>query len=201
MVRATRWAWRWRRNPLRRRTDALEAWICVAAVALMLLAGTAVGWATGTLAHKALRETVREQQRHRHLVTATALRTLRSRPTGTDREAATEREGHLRVIARWPGPEGERLSGVVAVRDAADPGHRFRLWTDDQGRVAGRPMDRGTATVHAVLAGAGAGAGAAGLIEGCRRVVVWRLTRRRYADWDRSWRQAAHTWGRADAGS
>jgi hypothetical protein len=172
----------------------------VTAVTLMLLAGTAVGWATGSLAHQALRQMVRDQHRHRHLVTATALRPVPGRAIEPDRET-TDREGHHRVVARWPGPAGEPLSGVVAIRHAAQSGYRFPLWTDDHGRVAARPMDHGTAAVHAVLAGVGAAAGAVGVLEGARRLVVWRITRRRYACWDRAWEQAAHTWGRADAGS
>ncbi|MFD0384984.1 hypothetical protein ACFQ2B_30250 [Streptomyces stramineus] len=38
-MRATRFGWRWRRNPLRRPTDVLEAWVGVASVTLVMLAG------------------------------------------------------------------------------------------------------------------------------------------------------------------
>ncbi|MFC5721589.1 hypothetical protein ACFP1Z_15565 [Streptomyces gamaensis] len=201
MRATTWWTWRWRRNPLRRRTDVLEAALGVAALVLMLLAGPAVGWATGSLAHRALLETAREQQLHRHLVTATTLQVLPGRAAETETEAAAGREGHHRVIAGWPGPDGRQLSGQVAVRRTPSPGYRFPLWTDDRGRVAGRPMDRGTAAVQAALAGAGAAAGAAGAVEGMRRLVLWRMLRRRYARWELAWERAGHTWGRADAGS
>lgn len=33
------WLWRWRRNPLRRRSDALEAWIMLTAWAFTVLGG------------------------------------------------------------------------------------------------------------------------------------------------------------------
>lgn len=202
MMRATALAWRWRRNSLRRRTDVLESWVGLVAVVLMLLAGPVSGWVTGSLAHEALRHTVREQHRHRHLVTATTLRALRGGPAETDREAtAAAREGHHRVVARWPGPDGKERSGVVPVRHATRPGQPFPLWTDDQGRLSGRPMDHDTAAVHAGLAGAGAAAVACGLLEAVRRLVVWRVMQRRYARWDRAWLRAGQTWGRADAGS
>ncbi|MGW1071224.1 Rv1733c family protein [Streptomyces sp. NPDC002537] len=201
-VRVTIFARRWRSNPLRRRTDVLEAWVGAVAVVLMLLTGSAVGWVTGSLAHEALRHTVREQQLHRHLVTATAVRNLPVSVTETDRETAAGREGHHRVIARWAAPDGRaQYSGVVAVRQNTPEGRQFPLWTDDRGRISGRPMDDETAAVHAVLAGAAAAAVVAGLLEGARRLVVWRLMQRRYAQWDRAWEQAGHTWGRADAGS
>ncbi|MFE7122030.1 hypothetical protein ACFU99_42015, partial [Streptomyces sp. NPDC057654] len=36
--------WRWRRNPIRRRVDAVEAWIVLAVWTLAALGGAAVGW-------------------------------------------------------------------------------------------------------------------------------------------------------------
>ncbi|MEU4213170.1 hypothetical protein AB0F13_24800 [Streptomyces sp. NPDC026206] len=200
-MRATTFVWRWRRNPLRRRSDVLEAWAGAAAVLLMLVVGPALGWVTGSLAHEALRETVHEQHRHRHLVSAIALRSVSGGSDGTDHESTAGREDYRRVLARWQAPGDRARTALVAVRQPARPGERFALWTDDRGQVAGRPMDGATATVHAVLAGLGTAAAVAGLLEGARRLVVWRLTQRRYAQWDRAWERAAHTWGRADAGS
>ncbi len=89
----------------------------------------------------------------------------------------------------------------MAVRHHAHPGERFPLWTDDAGQAVPRPMDEAAASVHAVLAGLGAAGAAVGLVEGARRLVVWRIARRRYAQWDRAWERASHTWGRADTGS
>ncbi|MFC5144503.1 hypothetical protein [Streptomyces aureoversilis] len=173
----------------------------LAAVVLMLLASPVTGWVTGSLAHEALRHTVREQHRHRHLVTATTVRALHGRPAETDREATANRDGHHRVVARWAGPDGKEHSGVVSVRHRTRPGQPFPLWTDDHGRLSGRPLDYDTAAIHAGLAGAGAATGACGLVEAVRRLVVWRLMQRRYAHWDRAWERAGQTWGRADAGS
>jgi hypothetical protein len=62
-------------------------------------------------------------------------------------------------------------------------------------------LDSATATTHAVLAGFGAGLMSAGLIEGGRRLIVWRMVRRRYARWDRAWDKAGPDWGKADTGS
>ncbi len=200
-MRATAFVWRWRRNALRRRSDVLEAWVGVAAVVLMLLVGPAVGWVTGSLANEALRRAVHEQQLHRHLVSATTVRSVSGGSDGTDHQSTAGREDYRRVLARWQDPAGRLRTGLVAVRQPARPGERFPLWTDDRGQVTGRPMDDATATVHTVLAGLGSAAAAAGLLEGARRLVVWRLAQRRYAQWERSWERAAHTWGRADAGS
>lgn len=199
--------WRRRRSPLRRRSDVVEAWAGVAAVVLTLLVGPALGWTAGSLAHEALRETVRDQHLHRHLVTATALAPVSGSADGDGHEGGggheggAGRDGYRRVLARWRGPDGLERTGLVAVRQYARPGEPFPLWTDDRGAAVSRPMDGAAAAVHAVLAGLGAAGAAAGLVEGARRLVVWRLARRRYAEWDLAWERAGHTWGRADAGS
>ncbi|GAA2529715.1 hypothetical protein GCM10010398_13330 [Streptomyces fimbriatus] len=81
------------------------------------------------------------------------------------------------------------------------PGDRFGIWTDGQGRVAARPLDSATATTHAVLAGFAAALVAAALAEGGRRLIVWRMVRRRYARWDRAWGRAGPDWGRTGTGN
>jgi hypothetical protein len=42
---------------------------------------------------------------------------------------------------------------------------------------------------------------AAGLVECGRRLVLWRMVRRRYARLDRAWEQAGPDWGLTGAGS
>ncbi|MBZ4324182.1 Rv1733c family protein, partial [Streptomyces huiliensis] len=138
---ARRSAWRWRRNPLRRPTDVLESWIGVAAVVLMLVVGPLAGLLAGTSADAVLRRTAREQQSHRHLVSAVALRPEPVRGTAGDREGTPGRDGYHRVLARWPSPDGGSRTGLVPLRGAEAPGRRFPLWTDDRGRLAGRPLD------------------------------------------------------------
>ncbi|MEU7042080.1 hypothetical protein AB0A77_13605 [Streptomyces varsoviensis] len=194
--------WRWRHNPLRRGTDLVEAWVGLIAVLLMLVAAPAAGWVVGSLAHGALRQTVREQQQHRHLVTATTVRLMPRPPMEPDPETASgHRPQHRRVLANWTAPGGSTHTGVVSARRVAASGDRFPLWTDDRGRAAARPMDTTTAAAHAALAGLGTAGASAGLVEGVRRLIVRRLMRRRYARWDRAWARAGQTWGRAGAGS
>ncbi|WP_212765072.1 hypothetical protein [Streptomyces sp. I05A-00742] len=198
---ARRCTWRWRPNPLRRPTDVLESWIGVAALVLMLVVGPLAGLLAGSSAHAVLRQTAREQRSHRHLVSAVALHAQPVKGVTGDREGAAGRDGYHRILARWTCPDGSSRTGLVPLRGVGVPGRRFPLWTDDRGRIAGRPMDDATAAVHASLAGAGAAAGAAGAVQGLRRLVLWRITRRRYERWDRAWERAGQTWGRADAGS
>ncbi|GHJ25807.1 Rv1733c family protein [Streptomyces hygroscopicus] len=193
--------WRWRRNPLRRRTDLVEAWAALVAASLILLVAPAVGWMSGSLAHGALMKAAREQRAERHPLSATVLKVLPHPPIDSDPETASARDAQRRVLARWTGPDGSRHEGPLAARPDADPGERFRIWTDDHGRPVGRPLDAATATTHAVLAGIGAAAGTVIVVDGARRLVVWRLMRRRYVQWDIAWARAGQDWGRADADS
>ncbi|WP_078888388.1 Rv1733c family protein [Streptomyces sclerotialus] len=193
--------WRWRGNPLRRRTDLAEAWLALAAALLILLGGSAVGWATTRATGDALLESVRAQHAQRHLVWVQVDRLLPQPPVDPDPETATQRDAHRRVLATWRGVDGSRHLGPVAAPRPVEPGDRFRIWTDGRGRVMARPMDVTTANSHAVLAGLGAGALAGAAVEGGRRLALWRLMRRRYRRWDEAWERAGQDWGRAGAGS
>jgi hypothetical protein len=169
--------------------------------ALVVAAGApAVGIAAGFAAQDALARMVREQHQQRHPVTATVVRRLPHPPVDPDPETASDRDTHHRVVATWPVRSGTRTGPAIAPRDAA-PGDRFRVWTDRAGRLVARPMDRSTADAHAALAGLGVGAAVAGTVEGARRLVVWRLVRRRYEQWDQEWWRAGQDWGRTGTGS
>ncbi|WP_159765791.1 Rv1733c family protein [Streptomyces sp. HM190] len=194
--------WRWRRNPLRRTTDLVEAWLAFAALTLILVAAPLVGAVVGTAAQDSLQQAVRDQRAARHLVTATVVKRVAGYPFDPDPETSTSRDRHSRVVADWTAPDGTARHGTVmsGLKDPR-PGKRFALWTDARGRTVGRPLDSATATTHAVLAGFGATVLAAGCVEGCRRLIVWRMIRHRYARWDQAWDKAGPDWGRTGTGS
>ncbi|MFE1953454.1 MULTISPECIES: Rv1733c family protein [Streptomyces] len=201
-MRAIVGLWRWRHNPLRRGTDLAEAWIALAALVLIVVAGPVVGVVAGSLSRDALYRSVDEQHSHRQEVVATVVKKVAQPPLDTDPETATARDAHSRVVATWTAPDGSaHRDRVVAALKSPQSGDTFPLWTDEQGHVVGRPLDKATATTHAVLAGFGAAVALTGLVEGTRRVVVWRMVRRRYARWDHAWDIAGPDWGRTGTGS
>ncbi|KUL46281.1 Rv1733c family protein [Streptomyces regalis] len=201
-MRAIIGLWRWRHNPLRRATDLAEAWVALGALLLILVVTPLVGCLVGAAAQGALQKSVREQRASRHLVTATVVRKVEGSSLDADPEAATGRDMRTRVVADWTAPDGSVHQGsVMASLDTPRPGDRFTMWTDRQGRTVARPLDSATAATHAVLAGFGAALLAAGLVEGSRRLVVWRMVRRRYARWDQAWDKAGPDWGRTGTGS
>ncbi|MFB7456043.1 MULTISPECIES: hypothetical protein [unclassified Streptomyces] len=199
-MRAIAGLWRWRNNPLRRGTDLAEARVALVALLLVLVAAPVVGCLVGFLAQDALQQSVREQGSSRHPVTATVVQRLNR--LDPDPEITTGRDPRSRVLADWTAPDGTRRHGpVTTTLRSPRPGDHFTLWTDEHGRTVTRPLDSTTATAHAVLAGCGAGMLTALLVEGIRRLIVWRLDRRRDALWDQAWDRAGPDWGRTGTGS
>ncbi|MEU4799121.1 hypothetical protein [Streptomyces sp. NPDC023327] len=201
-MRAVAGLWRWRHNPLRRRTDLAEAWLALTALVLIVVAAPLVGTLAAGVSRGALLGSVREQRETRHAVVAAVLRRVPAPPLDPDPETSSARDAHSRVLARWTAPDGTRRAGVVvAALDTPKAGDRFRLWTDERGRVVGRPLDTATATTHAALAGLGAATAGVAVIEGTRRLVLWRIVRGRHRRLDQAWAEAGPDWGRTGTGS
>ncbi|MFF0669525.1 hypothetical protein ACFYVE_15080 [Streptomyces tendae] len=201
-MRAIRGLWRWRGNPLCRPSDLAEAWLALTSMLLIVCVAPLIGVLVGGAAQSALQRSVREQHEMRHRVTATVVRALERSRLTVDPEGAAGEELRSRVLAAWTGPDGSRHEGPVLVGiDRPDSGDRFAMWTDVRGREVPRPLDSATAATHAVLAGVGTAVAAAALVEAARRIVVWRMVRRRYARLEREWERAGPDWGRTGAGS
>ncbi|MFD5812693.1 hypothetical protein [Streptomyces sp. NPDC127038] len=201
-MRAITGLWRWRRNPLRRTTDLVEAWLALAVLLLVLLAAPLAGAAAGTSVHGTLQKAVRDQRRDRHHVVAVVVRKLSRGPLAPDPETPSGRDAHSRVTAEWTAPDGTPRRGTaVADLKSPLPGDRFPIWTDRHGRITSRPLDGGTADTQAALAGFGAAVLTAGLLDSGRRLILWHMIRRRHARWDRAWAEAGPDWGKADTGS
>ncbi|MEU5714639.1 hypothetical protein AB0G71_02415 [Streptomyces sp. NPDC020403] len=203
-VRALLGLRRWRHNPLCRPTDRHEAWAALAALLLVLLGAPALGWLCGSLTDDALQQAARAQRAHRHVTTAVVVRepSEASRLAQDPESAVAGDATRTSLVAAWKAPDGSGRTGRVstASRNTA-PGDRIRIWTDDRGSPALRPMDASTARTHAVLAGIGVTLLAASLVETVRRLAVWRMMQQRYVRLDRAWAAAGPDWGRTGTGS
>jgi hypothetical protein len=201
-VRAIGGLWRWRHNPLRRTSDLVEAWVALVALLLILAVAPVIGSLVGGVAQDALQQSVRDQRAARHPVTATVVRKLNRSPLDTDPESSSARDLRSRVLADWTAPDGSgHRSAALADLKSPHRGDHFKIWTDLHGQIVARPLDSTTATTHAVLAGFGAAMLTAGAVEGGRRLIVWRMVRRRYSRWDQAWDRAGPDWGRTGTGS
>lgn len=201
-MRAAIGLWRWRRNPLRRTTDLIEAWVALTAAVLLCLAVPAAGVVAGLSANASLQRAVRAQYQERVPTVARVVRIADQDPAQRTAEAAGEQRLRPAVVADWTAPDGSTRTGTVnTTRQHAHPGDAFPLWTDRAGRAVPPPMHPETARAHALIAGLTVALLAGLLVETARRLAVHRLVRRRYARLDRAWAQAGPDWGRTGTGS
>ncbi|KOG29032.1 Rv1733c family protein [Streptomyces resistomycificus] len=183
------WLWRWRRNPLKRGADVLEAWVVLGAWVLTLLAGVLAGLA---VTWSVERELARERVEWRPVVAR-----LAEQAPGTS-DGASETVSGERVWAevRWTMADGSAHEGQVRVPPGSTFGAPVTVWTDPQGRLVSEPATPAQARLRAALIGGLIGASAGTVPFVCGRVLRGRLERRRLDRWDTEWALLGPLWGR-----
>ncbi|OIJ68586.1 hypothetical protein [Streptomyces mangrovisoli] len=183
------WLWRWRRNPLRRRADAMEAWVVLGAWLLTFVAGVVAGLvASRTVEHSLARE--RAEWRP-----AVALVTEKA-PGAAAGHGARPTTERVWTEVRWTGPDGSRHSGQARVAPGSAVGTAITVWNDPQGHLVTRPPTTTQAQLRGAVIGVllGVSAAAVPLIGG--RLLCARLERRRMDRWDEEWARFGPMWGR-----
>jgi hypothetical protein len=187
-----RWAGRlgFDRNPLRRRTDRIEAAIRLATMILLLAAVPIAVIAAGRQAdHLAVRH-AQAQREAEHEVTAVLLEPVQA--TGFPDPYTSVQMTF--VPARWQPPGQPPRSGQVLAPAGAREGSTVTVWIDASGAVAPPPPDyrdiAGDVTIAAVVAGLVTSLLALGSNVLARRA----LDRRRMRAWDAEWRATGPQW-------
>ncbi|WP_327046142.1 hypothetical protein OG320_31480 [Microbispora sp. NBC_01189] len=174
------------RNPLRRRSDRVEAGIVAAVLVTALLAV----WPAALAARAAYGGgPAAAGPGARHLVEATL----------TGGATASAADAHVLLeatAARWTLPDGGVREGMVPAALLLRDGPRARLWIDGEGRPATPPPHRAEMTARAGLAASGVMAGAVALAAACLVLARRRLDRARYRAWDAAWADADQRWRR-----
>ncbi|GGZ20468.1 Rv1733c family protein [Streptomyces poonensis] len=173
------WCWRWRRNPLKRRSDVAEAWIGVATAVLLLLTVPAVGVAMAGVGERSALD--QAQGLHR-----AAARLVEDAPAPPSRFAGSA-DDHVRAIVRWTTPEGSPRTGEALVASGSKAGASTTVWLDDAGRLHPAPPTPAQARSQGAALGAAAGAGVCVLVVGGWWSGRVRLEVRRGTQWDRAW--------------
>ncbi|MFC7258692.1 Rv1733c family protein [Streptomyces lutosisoli] len=180
------WLWRWRRNPLRRRSDALEAWVVLVAWAVTVLGGVF----TGLAATQAVEHGLAQERAEWRSVAARLTEDARD-------EGATESGGDLVwAKVRWTAADGSSRAGQARVFAGTVAGTSVTVWTDPDGRLVTRPATASQARLRASLVGVLVGVSAAGVPFVCGRLLRGRLERRRMEQWDQEWERIGPLWGR-----
>ncbi|KAB8187151.1 hypothetical protein [Microbispora catharanthi] len=182
------------RNPLRRRSDRVEAALAAAALAAVLIAAWPAALAARTVYDDGV-AAERVGPGTRQLVEATLVEATSIGDTSA--VPANGRGLPAAIPARWTLPSGEVRAGVVpAALLLRDGPADARLWVDAAGRPAAPPPQRAETVTRAGLAAAGVVASAAVLAWACFALARHRLDRRRYREWEAAWAAADQRWRR-----
>jgi hypothetical protein len=175
-------------NPLRRRSDIIEAWLVPAAVvAFLMLAPLVAGLAAmGVRADNAGVQRVQQSWHHGQAVLLKAA----PGPASSDHGGNTWTEW---APARWTA-DGQQHTGEIPVPAGSTEGSRQTVWLDRAGHVMLPPMNPAevsgtvdTAILLAVSVVAIVVAVSAGLIR-------WYLDQRRLATWEAAWIAVEPRW-------
>ncbi|MGW0818387.1 Rv1733c family protein [Streptomyces viridiviolaceus] len=186
--------WRWRRNPLRRRTDLLQAWIGLGLLLAVLAAAPAAMFSVGDCAYRHYRDTAEQQARTRQHVPAVLVHDAPRHPEPGSDEA---KETRYPVEVRFTGPDGTPRTGKADVGPGLPADSTVLVWVDAQGAITEPPLTAGEIrsrtmgwAILAFLAVALAGAVAHG-------IAGLALHRRNLAEWDAAWARTAPRWSRS----
>lgn len=180
------------RNPLRRRTDRIEALISAVLLALFLVGAPLLGTSLGRWVHQGgLSEQRAQQSWHQ-----TPARLLATAPPAPRYAFRLSWRNAVPVRARWSGPGGQPRSGEVSAPPGSRAGQLVKVWVDGSGRVTGPPL-RGAELTRRVAGAevlAPLALGVVLLMVGF--VVRWLLNRRRLRDWEVGWASIGPRWSR-----
>jgi hypothetical protein len=180
------------RNPLRRRTDRIEAWITAGLLAAFLagapLSSVEVGrW----VQHGGLLE--QRAQQSWHQVPAVLLKTA---PTQRPVYLRASWDADVMVPARWTGPGGRQLTGKVPVAPGTRAGRTLQVWVNRSGQPTGSPLPHSELVRRVIGAEALAPVGLAVLLLTLGGLVRWLIDRRRLAAWGAGWAYIGPRWTR-----
>ncbi|MEU6192417.1 hypothetical protein [Streptomyces sp. NPDC047061] len=183
------WLWRWRRNPLKRRADTMEAWVLLGAWLLTLLAGVLAGLASA----RSLEDGLARERVEWHPVVAHVM----ERAPGTAAPESDTSAGE-RVWARvgWTVADGSAHTGQARVPAGSKAGTPVTVWTDPRGNLVTRPAGAAEAHFRSALIGGLVGLSAAAVPFVLGLAVRGRLERRRMDRWDAEWARLGPQWGR-----
>ena len=176
------------RNPLRRRSDVIEAAVLGVLVAGFAVGAPSVALASGGWAHATAHRVQLEQEASRHQVTAVVSRAVPNTQGG-----GIGSLDHL-TPARWTAPDGRAVADEIPVPEGTAAGVTVRVWTTSDGQLTDPPLTDSQVASQEHLAQTfsvivlAIAAAVTGLL------ARWALDKRRMAAWDADWRATGPRW-------
>jgi hypothetical protein len=177
------------RNPLRRRTDRVEAWIrLVLAFAVALCGPVLVCW-VGAVAYRSAHAAAEHEREHLFAVDAVLLEDT----VGLAYVRGEDGVWPVSVMARWTAPSGGRRTGKVVTESAGAAGTVVVIWTDARGDVADTTNSLSPSGA-ALGAGIATALGIAAVHASVLLVIRRSLNRRRMVSWQLEWAVVEPRW-------
>lgn len=187
MRRSTRFARRagFDRNPMRRASDRIEAWVRLGVLVAFLVVGTVCVWF-------AVSATQLRQARAAHAVRYPVTAVLRAPATVATVDGMALPKVY--VEARWTGPDAVAHQGLVPAVPGAPAGSTVRVWTTPTGQLTDGPAGRTQRDAALALVALLAVAVPAGLLAVVATATRRALDRRRLVDWELDWLRVEPGW-------
>lgn len=178
------------RNPLRRRSDMIEAWLLPAAIAVFLALGPLLVGTTSAWTH-AENAAAQQAQHSWHRVSAVLLEAVPG-PMMSDNGANV---WVAWAPARWIAG-GRAHVGPVPAPAGASAGAAVPVWLDRAGRVQTPPLTAGQVRDRVILAALVGLTALLAILAGLTLIGRWLLDRRRLAGWGSAWLTVGPHWSR-----
>jgi hypothetical protein len=182
--------WRWRRNPLRRRSDVVEPWVVLAGWMLGVVGGLLAGLGAADVVQRA----ADRQRAESSAVSAVLAEDADNADDKVPAQAVSDQQ--VRATVRWTAPDGSTRTDQTLVPSTTPAGGRITVWVDKSGELTTEPLAAGEARLHAAMGGVLATTGAGGVV----LCAVWatrtRLDRQRMEQWAAEWERIDTRWGR-----
>ncbi|OIJ95290.1 Rv1733c family protein [Streptomyces monashensis] len=184
--------WRWRRNPIRRHSDVVEAWIVLLIWAVAFLGGVLAG----VVAAQAMDSAFAARRDQVHSMSAVLTDEAAKTPPGGSGNDTSQ----VWAIVRWTDTDGSVHTGLAKVFPGAPAGSRVIVWADRAGRIVSPPPSGAEATLEVVLTGALVAPLAGATVWAGGRLIRERLLVRRLAEWDQEWKRIGPEWRNRSGG-
>ncbi|MGW7528689.1 Rv1733c family protein [Streptomyces sp. NPDC054783] len=182
--------WRWRRNPLRRHSDVVEAWTMLVVAVLLFVVTPLVGVAAGLYAHDTARAVAATQRAERHRI--------RAQVVGSPPERLSAEQGGrayaYRAQVRWTEPGKGTRTAWARVPAGTHTGDTVSVWFDARGRSVAPPPDDAAVWQHTVTVGLVAAGGTAAVVLLGHAMERRIALRHRLAEWEREWARTGPRW-------
>ncbi|WP_455711644.1 Rv1733c family protein [Streptomyces griseoluteus] len=183
-----------RHNPLRRRSDVVEAWVVVVVAVLLCVVAPLTGTVAGLFTYDRVRTHAEEQRAERQPVRAVVAGRPASRPP-----AHGDRGHGYRAEVRWTEPGRGTRTALADVRAGTRAGDTVTVWFDRRGRIVAPPPNAVAVWQHTVGIGLGVTGGTAAIVLLARAVERRVALRHRLAEWERDWTRTGPAWTRRRA--